>query len=62
MAAAGGWEEEASATWRGTKSIRRRRLGFGRRGLSAAAERVVGSRGYGEVMLNDVWAPDLVGP
>jgi hypothetical protein len=58
-AAVGGWEEEASATWRGTKSIRRRRLGFGPRGLYAAAERVVGSRVYGEVRLDDVWAPDF---
>jgi hypothetical protein len=35
MAAGGREEEEARATWRGTKSIRRRRLGFGPRGLYA---------------------------
>jgi hypothetical protein len=64
MAAAtvGGWVEEATATWHGTKSIRWRSLGFGPRGLYAAEGRVVGSRVYGELMLNDVWAPYLVGP
>lgn len=34
MAAAAGGEREASATWRGTKSIKEgRELGFGARGL-----------------------------